>query len=216
MATKCIAITKKGSQCSNKANNGEFCGIHKNMNDRMDITRCEYVDTKMNKCFKKCTNGSFCFLHSEENQCAICYEPMENCRKFINCNHYLCVNCFYESIVNKPNCPLCRTKVQNFEYSDSVNYMVKNKLYSYSISHTYHSVNLNTTELMLFSVFFSLKFGSKRIFDTDGMGEVLNHLKGDVDIYRLFGKMVISTNRSLVKNINKDDSERYEYRFMLI
>jgi len=219
MATKCVAVTKKGTQCMNNANNGEFCGIHIRMDIRMNDSKCEYIDDKMNKCFKKkCNIGSFCYLHSEENQCAICYEPMLMCRKFMKCSHFLCNTCFSESIINKPNCPMCREPVEDFEVKDSIHYLVKNKLYSIVISQTFHSINIPHDQMVIFKTYFELKYSGNRIFNTSGMTEALKYIKENEEMYRIFSGMVRTSRETLNKNIDKDENmtDKYQYVFNIV
>ena len=215
MATKCTALTLRGIACRNNACAGELCRVHDKMIKNTEENICGYVDSNKNKCFKKCRKETSCSLHSEDNQCGICYEPMKMARCFMNCTHILCTECFYESIVNKPSCPMCRAPVNDYELNEAVRYLVDMDIYTIISSHTFHTFSLNDTEMELIKNHFILRYEIGKVYNAADMGNILFYLKESTYAYNIFLKMVRTSKKILVKNTEqyKDYVNKFQYKF---
>ena len=134
---------------------------------------------------------------------------------FMNCTHVLCTGCFCESIVNKPNCPLCRARVEDQETRSSVKYLIQTDKYVIVTSQIFYSFTLNYIEFNLLKNHFILKYENNKTYTANDMGNILSHLKGVPEIYNIFLKMITISKKSFVKNTDefKDCVNRYQYKF---
>ena len=57
--------------------------------------------------FPKRTNGTP-DMRSQQDECPICYEKIENGKVILKCKHIFCIDCFIKCIHQKNTCPMCR------------------------------------------------------------------------------------------------------------
>jgi hypothetical protein len=94
--------------------------------------RCSGVTMKGFVCKNKCSNV-FCNVHKTENfECGVCYE-LHKSRIKLDCSHEFCDDCIFRwiCVTDEPNCPMCRTKIDNsFVLESSVQWgLVKGYVY---------------------------------------------------------------------------------------
>ena len=46
---------------------------------------------------------------NEQEKCSICHE--QNCNTITNCEHYFHRSCLEQWVIQRPNCPVCRTTI---------------------------------------------------------------------------------------------------------
>ena len=61
--------------------------------------------------FPKRTNGTP-DMRSQQDECPICYEKIENGKVILKCKHIFCNDCFIKSIHQKNTCPMCRNPIR--------------------------------------------------------------------------------------------------------
>jgi hypothetical protein len=105
------------------------------------INRCSGKNQNGKCCKnKKMKYSDHCFVHSKNEDCCICYEPINSVKK-LDCSHFFCKDCIYKWIYETPFCPCCRTEVGYFDLMDSLDYSINsgttitvyNKFYTFDI-----------------------------------------------------------------------------------
>jgi hypothetical protein len=123
--TRCIAQTKRHTQCQRKANQGDYCSIHikDNMVD-VDIFTYAYVlgyRVGINSMPINCDNRIIpselankikdIFTDSKE-LCPMCLDEHYLCIPSCHATHGVCLSCFIQC---QSICPFCKSSVNNYD-----------------------------------------------------------------------------------------------------
>jgi hypothetical protein len=64
---------------------------------------------------------NICEYMSENNECSICYERMNNKKITTNCNHSFCKDCFTSCLrIRETRCAMCRQQVTNISVYECI------------------------------------------------------------------------------------------------
>jgi hypothetical protein len=142
---------------------------------------------------------------------------MLTARMFVNCKHSLCTGCFSESVINKPNCPMCRAPVEKHEILNSIKYLIQSSKYVVIIYQTFYSASLSDEERKLIKNHFITDFETGKFYNSADMLRIVYHLKSKPEIYSIFLKMFKNSIEAFVKNTEKtfDSANKYQYKFII-
>ena len=121
---QCEAITKNGSRCSYKCNDGNLCSKHKPKIPENEIKHCKGLICNvqsfiLTKCEKKCS-GEYCDTHKykyrleKPDDCPICMDEISETTEIpLECGHWIHKDCLRPT--NQRKCPVCRCPMKRKE-----------------------------------------------------------------------------------------------------
>lgn len=135
---QCEAITKNGSRCSYKCNDGNLCSKHKPKIPENEIKYCKGLNCNMQsfiltKCEKKCSSD-YCDTHKykyrleKPDECPICMDEISETTEIpLECGHWIHKECLKPT--NQHKCPVCRCpmKRKEIEYIFGSNHIEQNR-----------------------------------------------------------------------------------------
>lgn len=154
--------------------------------------RCSGRTKKNRRCLNKKVGCDFCHIHNNDlPECSICYETMGDKESYVldKCNHKFHYDCVNTWLLNKDNCPLCRTKITDQEYVISIEYALKKDVLISVAVYTYPIHELDITDKLDFLEYINVFFQDITYCDSYTWSIILEYIEATPEIYEIFNKI---------------------------